>query len=129
MHDFTCPNCGQRLAFDNSVCLSCGSALGYSLEGKALLVIDEHGGHGGSVPAHRYELCANLHLAQCNWLVEKGPNPKLCASCTLTRRRPSDSDTAALAAFAIAERAKRRLIAELHELKLPIVSRDADPRY
>jgi hypothetical protein len=53
----------------------------------------------------------------------------LCASCTLTRRRPSDSDTAALAAFAIAERAKRRLIAELHELKLPIVSRDADPRY
>jgi hypothetical protein len=28
MRDFLCPNCGQHLAFENSVCLSCGSALG-----------------------------------------------------------------------------------------------------
>ena len=34
-----------------------------------------------------------------------------------------------MAAFAVAEKAKRRLIAELHELKLPIVGRDADPQY
>ncbi|OOD90798.1 hypothetical protein BWP20_15505, partial [Mycobacterium tuberculosis] len=27
MRDFHCPNCGQRLAFENSACLSCGSAL------------------------------------------------------------------------------------------------------
>ena len=26
MRDFICPNCGQHLAFENSVCLSCGSA-------------------------------------------------------------------------------------------------------
>ena len=26
MRDFLCPNCGQHLAFENSVCLSCGSA-------------------------------------------------------------------------------------------------------
>ena len=39
MRDFTCPNCGQRLAFENSVCLSCGSALGFSLNEMALLVI------------------------------------------------------------------------------------------
>jgi len=30
---------------------------------------------------------------------------------------------------AIAEKAKRRLIAELHELRLPIVGRDLDPDY
>jgi len=34
-----------------------------------------------------------------------------------------------LAAFAEAEAAKRRLIVELHELKLPIVGRDRDPDY
>lgn len=34
-----------------------------------------------------------------------------------------------MAAFAVAERAKRRLIAELHELGLPIVGRDEDPEY
>ncbi|MBI3691205.1 MAG: zinc-ribbon domain-containing protein, partial [Mycolicibacterium aromaticivorans] len=26
MRDFICHNCGQHLAFENSVCLSCGSS-------------------------------------------------------------------------------------------------------
>ena len=39
------------------------------------------------------------------------------------------ADTEAMAAFAGAEQAKRRLIAELFELKLPIVGRDVDPQY
>ncbi|MBS1693439.1 MAG: putative zinc-binding metallopeptidase [Actinobacteria bacterium] len=131
MRDFTCPNCGQHLAFENSVCLNCGSPLGFSLDDMALLVIapPEQGGHGGTVDSGQYQLCANLHLAQCNWLVEKAPFEALCTSCALTRTRPNDSDTKAMAAFADAEGAKRRLIAELHELKLPIVGRAQDPQY
>jgi hypothetical protein len=131
VRDFTCPNCGQHLAFENSLCLSCGSALGFSLSGMALLVIAAEGDdrHAGAVEAGEYELCANLHLAECNWLVKAEPVPRLCVSCSLTRTRPNDSDTAALAAFAVAERAKRRLIAELAELALPIVGRDQDPHY
>jgi hypothetical protein len=35
----------------------------------------------------------------------------------------------AMAAYAAAEKAKRRLIVELHDLKLPIVGRDEDPQY
>ncbi|MBP1821106.1 putative zinc-binding metallopeptidase [Mycobacterium sp. OAE908] len=131
MRDFLCPNCGQHLAFENSVCLNCGSALGFSLPDMALLVIarGEASDHGGAVDAADYQLCANLHLAECNWLVEKGPVARLCASCVLTRTRPNDNDTTALAAFAAAEKAKRRLIAELIELKLPIVGRDEDPQF
>ena len=53
----------------------------------------------------------------------------MCASCALTIERPNDADTAGLAEFARAEAAKRRLVAELHELKLPIVGRDQDPDY
>jgi hypothetical protein len=130
VRDFICPNCGQHLAFENSLCLNCRSALGFSLPDMALLVIApaEESEHGGAVDAADYQLCANLHLAECNWLVEKGPF-ELCASCALTRTRPGDSDTKALAAFAAAEKAKRRLIAELVELKLPIVGRDEDPQY
>jgi hypothetical protein len=129
MRDFTCPNCGQHLAFENSVCLSCGRPLGFSPDEMALLVIapEEDSGHAGFVDAAKYELCANMHLAECNWLVEKAPVQKLCTSCRLTRTRPPDDDTKALAAFAVAERAKRRLLAELMELKLPIVGRDEDP--
>ncbi len=131
MRDFNCPNCGQRLAFENSLCLSCGSRLGFSLDDMALLVIASgtDSEHGGAVDSSEYRLCANLHLAECNWLVEKGPIKKLCRSCALTRTRPNDNDTKALAAFAAAEKAKRRLVAELHELKLPIIGRDEDHDY
>ena len=131
MRDFICPKCGQHLAFENSVCLSCSSSLGFSLQDMALLVIEsgEESAQPGFVDADKYELCANLHLAECNWLVEKSPERKLCTSCALTRTRPSDTDTKALAAFADAERAKRRLVAELFELKLPIIGRDEDPDY
>jgi hypothetical protein len=131
MRDFNCPNCGQRLAFENSVCLSCGAALGFSLDDMALLVIasGEESEHGGAVDSSEYQLCANLHVAKCNWLVEKGAAARLCRACALTRTRPNDADTSALAAFAVAETAKRRLIVELYELKLPIVGRDEDGRY
>jgi hypothetical protein len=131
MRDFTCPNCGQHLAFENSLCLSCRRPLGFSLGDMALLVIasGEDSGQTGFVDAEKYQLCANMHLAECNWLVQKGPIDKLCTSCALTRTRPNDSDTKALPAFANAEKAKRRLIAELSELKLPVVGRDEDPEY
>ena len=131
MRDFNCPNCGQRLAFENSLCLSCKSSLGFSLDDMALLVIvpGEESEHAGAVDSGHYQLCANLYLAQCNWLVEKAPTRRLCRSCALTRTRPNESDTKAMTAFADAEMAKRRLIAELHEMKLPIVGRDEDPDY
>jgi hypothetical protein len=131
VRDFICPNCGQHLAFENSVCLSCNRPLGFSLDDMALLVISsgEEGSQPGYVDADKYELCANLHLAECNWLVEKAPTRRMCASCVLTRTRPNDTDTKAMAAFADAEKAKRRLIAELVELKLPIVGRDEDPQF
>jgi hypothetical protein len=131
MRDFICPNCGQHLAFENSVCLSCGSPVGFSLKEMAFLVIASgaESEHGGAVDASQYQLCANLHRAECNWLVEVAPVRRRCTSCALTRTRPNDSDTRALAAFAGAEKAKRRLIVELVDLKLPIVGRDEDPNY
>jgi hypothetical protein len=57
------------------------------------------------------QLCANLHVAECNWLVKVNPGrgavAELCTSCKLTRARPNNADTAALAAFVAAEKAKR----------------------
>jgi hypothetical protein len=131
VRDFTCPNCGQRLTFENSICLNCRSKLGFSIDDRALLVIvpGPESEHAGAVDESQYRLCANLHVAECNWLVKKGPVAALCTSCALTRTRPNDGDRKALAAFADAERAKRRLIFELAELKLPIVGRAQDPEF
>jgi hypothetical protein len=131
MRDFHCPNCGQRLTFENSACLACGSPLGFSLDEMALLVITtgDDADNAGFVSASEYELCANRHVAECNWLVPINQPRLLCVSCALTIERPNDADTAGLAKFAQAEAAKRRLVAELHELKLPIVGHDQDPDY
>jgi hypothetical protein len=134
MRDFICPNCGQHLAFENSLCLACGSELGYSLDHGALLIIarGEDSEHRGAVDASLFQLCANRYTAECNWLVQSDTNgraARLCASCRLTRTRPNDADTDSMAAFAAAEHAKRRLIAELVDLKLPIVGREEDPQF
>ena len=61
--------------------------------------------------------CANAEVARCNWLVD-APG-LLCGSCALTRTRPADADVDALAAFADAEAAKRRLVYQLDDLGLP----------
>jgi hypothetical protein len=58
-----------------------------------------------------------------------GRRSQALTSCKLTRGRPNNADIAALAAFAAAEKAKRRLVVELIELKLPIINRDQDPEY
>jgi hypothetical protein len=131
MRDFHCPNCGQRLTFENSTCLACGSALGFSLPEMALLVIAKGGesDQAGFVDADDYQLCGNRNLAKCNWLIRVNNLGGLCTSCALTVERPNDADTAGLAEFARAEAAKRRLIAELYELKLPIVGHDEDPEH
>lgn len=116
MRDFHCSECGQQLAFENSLCLHCRSPLGFSLPERALVISDD-----------RYRPCANLQVAQCNWLVSASDTADLCVSCRLTRTRPADQDDKWLAAFADAEAAKRRLILELSELGLPLIGRDADP--
>ena len=122
MRDFACPNCGQRLAFENSVCLSCGSPIGFDLAARDFAVL---GPQGVTLLAPARQICANLNVAGCNWLVPVGGSA-LCRSCSLTRTRPNDGDPA-LPAFAEAEAPKRRLVVELIELSLPINDRIADP--
>jgi hypothetical protein len=122
VRDFLCPRCGQRLAFENSQCLNCGNFLGFDLATRDFMIVAPGGVTDGG---HRQ--CANLNIAACNWLVAPESAALLCASCALTRTRPSDADTTALPEFAAAEAAKRRLVLELTELGLPITGRDADP--
>ena len=112
----TCPNCGQLLFFENSVCLGCGSRLGYAPELQQLVLTG---------PGRR--ACANLKVAACNWLVPDDDPIALCASCRLTRTRPNDDDVAGMNAFRLAEAAKRRLLAQVNGLGLPIVDRETDP--
>jgi hypothetical protein len=109
MRAFTCGNCGQLLFFENSLCLRCGSPQGFVPSQLELAVRSDD-----------TVVCSNAALARCNWVVEDDEPDGLCVSCRLTARRPSDSDSAGLEDFAVAESWKRRLIFQLLDLGLPI---------
>jgi hypothetical protein len=118
MRAFSCPVCSALTFFDNSQCLSCGTGLGYDPASSTLIAVIE-----GS----DFRRCANSGIAACNWVLPSDSPQSLCECCRLTRTRPADDDLDALAAFAEAEGAKRRLLYQLHDLGLPITSRQADP--
>lgn len=124
MRAFVCRQCGNSLYFENSTCVSCGTALGYSREEQAIVPVDERGRYVDA-DSLIWWVCRNQELSGCTWLsrFEGGR----CFSCELTRTRPSDADVAGLSAFPVAEAAKRRLIVELDSLELPMVTRAEDP--
>jgi hypothetical protein len=115
MRAFTCGHCSHLLFFENSLCLRCDATQGF-LPSKLDLVPLGPDGFGDR------ESCANAAIARCNWLVEDEHPGGLCLSCRLTATRPADSDRDGLENFAAAEAAKRRLIFQLLDLRLPIGS-------
>src|SRR6185437_6466840 len=111
MRPFACATCRSVVFFENFRCVTCASQLGFDRAAADLVVLD------GSAPR-----CANSGIADCNWLADPASAGGLCGSCALTRTRPNDSDTAAMAAFAATEAAKRRLVVQLDHLGLPTTS-------
>ena len=131
MRAFTCAHCASLVFFENSVCVTCGSALGYVRDRAELVVLSPgpdglryHGPDGRIL-----QPCANLTRAACNWLATADAVDGLCSCCRLTRTRPADSDTVGMAEFARTETAKRRLVFQLDALGLPTTPRAADPEH
>ncbi|MDH3250866.1 MAG: putative zinc-binding peptidase [Acidimicrobiia bacterium] len=129
MNAFICEVCGQLLFFDNSTCLQCGSLLGFDPASLRLRALSPDGDVLRPVDRDTatYRYCGNRVAARCNWLVPAHDPSALCASCRLTTVRPNDTESEAMAAFADAESAKRRLIFQLLDLGLPIRGLDEDP--
>jgi hypothetical protein len=119
---YRCRVCSSPLYFENSICVVCGTGLGYSRAEAEIVPIALDGTYvdaSGLI----WHVCRNLNLSGCTWLaaLEGGQ----CFSCSLTRTRPNDADARGIRNFPVAERAKRHLIAELDRLGFPVVGRDA----
>jgi hypothetical protein len=133
---FTCPVCGSPAFFENSVCLACGTPIGFDRVSGSMfsLTPDPADATPGRLTATRLDgvrlhPCANFVLAECNWLAAEGSPAGLCDCCALTRTRPADSELPALRSFALTEAAKRRLVYQLDDLGLPVTSRGSDPEH
>jgi hypothetical protein len=115
MKTFQCL-CGNRLFFDNSECLKCKRKVGFSVEAKALVPIDETTDEKGGA----YKPCANYGRGLCNWLVAPQDPGDLCLACRLNLETPAETKGEDSLLFNM-EVAKRRLIFSLLELELPVV--------
>ena len=128
--------CGQAIFFDNQLCLSCGSALGYHPEEGKLCSIEQEPESDrwtilseGKLAGTSYTLCENRSSpAQCNWLVTKEENSPFCVACALNLTIPDLSIDRNAEHWHTTEQAKRRLISQLIMLGLPTVSKDLDPK-
>jgi hypothetical protein len=121
VRSFRCRVCDNPLHFENSLCVSCGTALGFSRAERAIVPVDAQGRYvdaDGLV----WHVCRNLALSGCTWLapLEGGQ----CFACDLTRTRPSDQDLVGLENYPAAERAKRHLVLELDTLGFRVVGKD-----
>ena len=68
MRAWNCPHCGQLVFFENSVCLNCGTELGFAWPERELEGLADR------------PRCANALLAECNWIA---PAPgALCAAAS-----------------------------------------------
>ena len=115
MRAFVCDHCGLLLFFENSLCLRCGTPQGFVPSRLDLATLEP-----GSDDERELRRCANQRLAECNWMLGPGEPGPLCLSCRLTRTRPNDADLAGLAGFAKTEGAKRRVLAVLMDIGLPL---------
>ncbi len=127
---FECQNCKQLLYFENTLCESCQSTLGFDPESSELLALSHAGGdhwHGFNAPQPHYRFCANSQYGVCNWLVPADSGDAFCLACQLNRTIPDLSVPHHLNDWHKLERAKHRLIYALLRLNLPVVSRFKQP--
>ncbi|MGN7740011.1 zinc-binding metallopeptidase family protein [Pseudomonas sp. 22526] len=124
--------CGQSLFFRNSQCLACSATLGYQPEQSRLsslqpgpeldtwlLDVDPQAG--------LFRRCANLDTpAACNWLLPAYGAGILCVACRLNRTIPDLGVAENPERWRKVEIAKRRLVAQLVSLGLPLIAKTED---
>lgn len=128
--------CGQPVAFRHDRCLACGGALGFDPDSGRLLALEPAGDLGVRRevvgPTHRtwWRCTRHASAAGCNWLIagDTLPAQPLCRACRLDRTLPDLRRKQHRLWWRRIEIAKRRLVAALIGLGLPVASRvDEDP--
>lgn len=129
MKTYSC-QCGARLHFENSLCVSCGHELGFLPDVRVLTALKPVGEDLWQAEANnrRYRKCRNYDQHQvCNWMVPEQEAHGYCFSCQLSEIIPDLANSNNLQRWRLVEQAKRRLLYSLLELGLPIVNKAQDP--
>ena len=110
VRSFSCSTCGQLVFFENTVCLRCGSELGFEPGRRELVTLSARRRALREPRAGRLQLAGRARRASC-----------ARAAGSRARARPTTTPRGS-SASACAEAAKRWLLFELGELALPVQS-------
>ena len=130
-HSYRC-TCGRPVFFRNSLCLGCKSPLGYAPDLAQVRALEPGkeaktwrlAGQKETETSPVWRRCANFDSpAGCNWLVPTTDAEKLCIACRLNHTIPSLDDEDNRRWWRVIENAKRRLVAQLLGLGLPLQSK------
>ena len=131
MKTYAC-QCGARLHFENSLCLSCQHDLGFLPDARALSALEplDESRWRAAVNQRVYRKCKNYYQHHvCNWMVPEGDSQAFCFSCRLSEIIPDLSNPGNIKLWNRIERAKRRLLYSLLLLELPIIGKQEDPQH
>lgn len=131
MRVFSCQNCGQLLHFENTLCLQCGSKLGFVPELLTLstCIPNPDGILTAAVQRDRpMKRCANYAKISCNWLVAADSKKGFCLACDLNRTIPDLDTPGNLKKWDEIEAAKRRVVYTLRRLGLKTGPSDGEDK-
>lgn len=130
---YNCDHCGQQVYFENTMCVGCGTPLGYLpvLDNMSSIVhVDGTLWKAITVQANSalYKKCQNYHAADvCNWMIPQNNDNEFCLSCSLNETIPDLGIHENKEYWHRLEIAKRRLVYSLLRLNLPVRNKKEDP--
>jgi len=116
MRTFTCDSCNGSLYFENDTCLACGQKVGFRPAEMTMCTV-------AAATAAGLHPCRNwTQYGACNWFAaaHSATGGDYCIACELNDVVPDLADPRRRALWADTERAKRRLIFSLLQLRLPL---------
>ncbi|MFN3721905.1 MAG: putative zinc-binding metallopeptidase [Paracoccaceae bacterium] len=128
MKIFHCQCCGQILYFENTVCLQCGSTLGYLPEKDRMLAVQADGPVWYALPGAQespdpgpLRFCRNWERSACNWMYASDTQGQsgFCLACQHNQTVPDLSTPDHVRLWTSMEAAKRRLVYSILRLNLP----------
>ena len=122
MQLFQCQKCSQLLYFENTICETCNSTLGYEPLGARLQALQADGETWRPIADSEsaYRFCANSDHVACNWLIPAENSDRYCLACRHNRTIPALAEGENLIRWRKLEYAKHRLFYQLIKLKLPL---------
>ena len=119
--------CDNHVFFDNTLCLSCTTGLGYLPDEGRVAALEAGPTPGTWMVEGRkdvFKFCANRDSpAACNWMMYAINPATHCIACRLNRTIPDLRDPDNVRYWVKIEAAKRRLVSQLLALGLPVRSK------